>query len=120
MADADLAAEVNHSSGTYPVVAGWGVINTLGDRFTDLGLTNTAYIITDSNVMNLYGRNVFHMHIDGKIGVLQERNHTQCRMNRLLFSIVSGSAEHSVAPAGQVGGSPEALRAVQVVHGQGL
>ena len=58
MADADLAAEVNHSSGTYPVVAGWGVINTLGDRFTALGLTNTAYIITDSNVMNLYGRNV--------------------------------------------------------------
>ena len=58
MADTDLAAEVNHSGGAYPVVAGWGTINTLGDRFTDLGLTSTAYIITDSNVMNLYGRNV--------------------------------------------------------------
>ena len=57
-ADTDLAAEVNHSGGAYPVVAGWGTINTLGDRFTDLGLTSTAYIITDSNVMNLYGRNV--------------------------------------------------------------
>ena len=30
----------------------------MGDRLTDLGLTNTAYIITDANVMNLYGRNV--------------------------------------------------------------
>ena len=58
MPDADLAAEVHHSGGSYPVVAGWGTIDTLGDRFTDLGLTNTAYIITDSNVMNRYARNV--------------------------------------------------------------
>ncbi len=58
MADIDLAAEVNHSGGSYPVVAGWGLIDSLGDRFTDLGLINTAYIITDANVMNLYGRNV--------------------------------------------------------------
>ena len=58
MANQDLAAEVHHSGGSYPVVAGWGLINSLGDRFTDLGLTGTAYIITDENVMNLYGRNV--------------------------------------------------------------
>ena len=58
MADQDLAAQVNHSGGSYPVVAGWGLINSLGDRFMDLGLTRTAYIITDENVMNLYGRNV--------------------------------------------------------------
>ncbi|MCS5666065.1 MAG: 3-dehydroquinate synthase [Dehalococcoidia bacterium] len=58
MADQDLAAEVHHSGGSYPVVAGWGLINSLGDRFTDLGLTGTAYIITDENVMNLYARNV--------------------------------------------------------------
>jgi 3-dehydroquinate synthase len=58
MADIDLAAEVSHSGGSYPVVAGWGLIDSLGDWFTDLGLINTAYIITDANVMNLYGRNV--------------------------------------------------------------
>ena len=58
MANQDLAAEVHHSGGSYPVVAGWGLINSLGDRFTDLGLTSTAYIITDENVMNLYARNV--------------------------------------------------------------
>ena len=58
MPEADLAAEVHHSGGTYPVVAGWGIIDNLGDRLADLGLTNTAYIITDDNVMNPYGRNV--------------------------------------------------------------
>jgi len=51
MPDQDLAAQVNHSGGSYPVVAGWGLINSLGDRFMDLGLTRTAYIITDENVM---------------------------------------------------------------------
>ena len=58
MANQDLAAEVHHSGGSYPVVAGWGLSNSLGDRFIDLGLTGTAYIITDENVMNLYARNV--------------------------------------------------------------
>ena len=58
MADADLAGEVHHSGGSYPVIAGWGVIDALGSRFADLGLTSTAYIITDENVMNPYGRNV--------------------------------------------------------------
>mmetsp|Transcript_28115 Transcript_28115/g.54685 ORF Transcript_28115/g.54685 Transcript_28115/m.54685 type:complete len:314 (-) Transcript_28115:189-1130(-) len=35
------------------------------------------------------GKNVFHMHIDGKIGLLQRRNHAQKHMSRLLFSIVT-------------------------------
>ena len=42
MADQDLAAEVKHSGGSYPVVAGWGLIDSLGDRLTDLELTGTA------------------------------------------------------------------------------
>ena len=58
MAGADLAAVVHHSGGEYPVVAGWGVIDNLGDRLTDLGIKGTAYIITDSRVMNPYGRMV--------------------------------------------------------------
>lgn len=36
-----------------------------------------------------YGDNIFHMHIDGKIGLLEPRNHTQRHMTRLLFSIVT-------------------------------
>ena len=58
MVASDLAAVVHHSGGEYPVVAGWGVINNLGDRLTDLGIKGPAYIITDSRVMNPYGRMV--------------------------------------------------------------
>ena len=58
MADQDLAAVAQHSGGSYPVVAGWGVLNDLGRRFAELGLNGPAYIITDSNVMNPYGRTV--------------------------------------------------------------
>ena len=56
MTNADLAATVHHSGGSYPVVAGWGVIDRLGEYIAGLGLGNTAYIITDDNVMRPYGR----------------------------------------------------------------
>ena len=58
MAHPDVAAEVHHSGGSYPVIAGWGIINGLGDRLLEVGVKDTAYIITDENVMNPYGRNV--------------------------------------------------------------
>ena len=35
------------------------------------------------------GDNIFHMHIDGKIGLLEERNYAQKHASRLLFSIVT-------------------------------
>ena len=56
MADPDLAATVNHSEGSYPVVAGWGVLENLGERLLELGVKSPAYIITDENVMRPYGR----------------------------------------------------------------
>ena len=54
--DPDLAATVRNSGGSYPVVAGWGVLDSLGERMVGLGLSGAAYIITDENVMNPYGR----------------------------------------------------------------
>ena len=54
--DPDLAATVHHAGGSYPVVAGWGIIDQLGDRLTDLGIGSPVYIITDENLMNRYGR----------------------------------------------------------------
>jgi 3-dehydroquinate synthase len=56
MADENLAAVVNHAGGSYPVFAGWGILDDLGRRLVDLGLKGPAYIITDTNVMNPYGR----------------------------------------------------------------
>ena len=57
MTDTDLAATVHHSGGSYPVVAGWGLIDRLGERLLELGVKGPAYIITDDNVMRPYGRN---------------------------------------------------------------
>ena len=56
--DPNLAATVHHSAGDYPVVAGWNILDTLGPRLTDAGVRGAAYIITDDNVMNPYGRQV--------------------------------------------------------------
>ncbi len=56
MSDPDLAATVHHSGGSYPVVAGWGIIEQLGERLQSLGVKSPAYIITDENVMRHYGR----------------------------------------------------------------
>ncbi|PKB63790.1 MAG: 3-dehydroquinate synthase [SAR202 cluster bacterium Io17-Chloro-G2] len=58
LADPDLAAVVHHSGGSYPVVAGWGIMDRLGERLQGMGVKSPAYIITDSNVMNPYGRRV--------------------------------------------------------------
>ena len=58
LTDPNLAATVHHSGGSYPVVAGWGILDDLGDRLVDVGVRGTAYIITDDNVMNPYGRRV--------------------------------------------------------------
>jgi 3-dehydroquinate synthase len=58
MADANLAAVVHHAGGSYPVMAGWGLLGELGDRLLELGIKSPAYIITDSNVMRPHGRSV--------------------------------------------------------------
>ncbi len=56
--DPNLAATVHHSGGSYPVVAGWDILDSLGERLADVGVRGAAYIITDDNVMNPYGRRV--------------------------------------------------------------
>jgi len=58
MADANLAAVVHHAGGSYAVMAGWGLLEELGDRLLELGIKSPAYIITDSNVMRPHGRSV--------------------------------------------------------------
>jgi len=40
-----------------------------------------------------YGEPIFHMHIDGKIGIMQENNHSQRRASRMLFSIVTDALD---------------------------
>ena len=48
--DDNLSSMVFTSSGTYPVWVGWGEIGNIGQRISDVGLPDAAYIISDENV----------------------------------------------------------------------
>jgi len=54
--DPELAAVVTHSSGSYPIRIGWGLLDHLGDRLRDIGIGGPLYIISDDNVFPRYGR----------------------------------------------------------------
>ena len=56
MEDPNLAATVTHSSGSYPVLVGWGLLDGLGQRFMDLGIEGPVYIVSDDRVFPEYGR----------------------------------------------------------------
>lgn len=51
----DLAAVVTHSSGSYPVYVGWGLIERIGERMLGVGLKGPMYLISDDG---LYPRHV--------------------------------------------------------------
>ena len=38
MTDPNLAATVHHSGGSYPVVAGWDILDGLGEQLVDVGV----------------------------------------------------------------------------------
>ena len=38
MTDPNLAATVHHSGGSYPVFAGWNILDDLGERLVDVGV----------------------------------------------------------------------------------
>ncbi len=54
--DPDLAAVVRASSHSCPIFAGTGVLDRLGEMCRIVGLTTTAYLISDSNVFYTHGR----------------------------------------------------------------
>ncbi len=56
MDDGDLAAVVTHSTGSYPVLVGWGLLDELGERVAGLGIRGPVYIISDDRVFSPYGR----------------------------------------------------------------
>ena len=58
MQDPNLTAVVTHSTGSYPVLVGCALLDTLGARLTDLGIGGPVYIITDERVVALYGHRV--------------------------------------------------------------
>lgn len=52
----DLVAMVSHANGAYPIKVGWGLLDKLGELMHDMGISKPVYIISDSNVFHIYGR----------------------------------------------------------------
>jgi 3-dehydroquinate synthase len=52
--DADVADTVRTPSGNYPIVVGWGVLQSLGTRMRRLGIAGRVHVITDTNVAPLH------------------------------------------------------------------
>jgi 3-dehydroquinate synthase len=58
MQDENLAAVVNHSGGSYPILVGRGLLDEIGDRLLELGFKGPAYIVSDDRVFSPYGEQV--------------------------------------------------------------
>ena len=54
--DPDLAATVEASSGSYPVLVGWGLLPRLGELLSRGGVSGPVYLITDDRVFDSHGR----------------------------------------------------------------
>ena len=54
--DQELVAVVTHSNGSYPIRVGWGLLDHLGERISQIGVEGPVYIISDGNVFPHYGR----------------------------------------------------------------
>ncbi|MFC1925888.1 3-dehydroquinate synthase [Chloroflexota bacterium] len=54
----DLACEVTTLTDRYPVFVGWGLLDSLGDKLSQVGLKGNAHLISDENVFSHYGKMV--------------------------------------------------------------
>ena len=56
--ESDPACTVETPSGNYPVFVNWGLLNKLGEKMKQAGLSGTANIISDKTVFPIYGAKV--------------------------------------------------------------
>jgi 3-dehydroquinate synthase len=56
--DKDIACVVETATQSYPVFVGYALLDTLGEKMRQAGLSGTAIIISDENVFSIYGRKV--------------------------------------------------------------
>jgi 3-dehydroquinate synthase len=57
-AEADLACMADTETTSYPVFVGWGILDRLGEKMKQAGLSGTANIISDEIVFSIYGARV--------------------------------------------------------------
>jgi len=87
--------------------AGWEAIRPHLSSFK-------ANTIKVCETTGFHGENVFHMHLDGKIGLVQANNQAQKKTIRLLFSIVRGAENAGNVSTTKVQGGGGSA---SVVHG---
>ena len=56
--DKDIACVVQTEAQSYPVFVGYGLLDKLGEKMKQAGLSGTAIIVSDENVFSLYGSKV--------------------------------------------------------------
>jgi 3-dehydroquinate synthase len=56
--DQETACVVTTATESYPILVGWGLIGSIGQRMRKAGLAGTIYVISDDQVSPLYGRKV--------------------------------------------------------------
>jgi len=54
----DVACQVVTATEQYPVLVGWGLVGSLGERIKQAGLEGTAHVLSDETVFSLYGERV--------------------------------------------------------------
>lgn len=54
----DVACEVATLTDRYPILVGWGLLDSIGDKVSQAGLKGNAYLIGDENVYSIYGTKV--------------------------------------------------------------
>jgi shikimate kinase/3-dehydroquinate synthase len=56
--DQDHVCDVVTATERYPVLVGWGLLRSLGEKVRQAGLGGNAYVIADASVLSLYGEAV--------------------------------------------------------------
>ena len=67
--DKDVACMVETETQSYPIFVGCGLLDKLGEKMKQAGLSGTATIISDENVFSLYGGKVEQVLKDARFGV---------------------------------------------------
>jgi 3-dehydroquinate synthase len=65
----DVACVVQAETQSYPIYVGCGLLDKLGEKMKQAGLSGTATIISDENVFSLYGGKVEQVLKDARFGV---------------------------------------------------
>jgi shikimate kinase/3-dehydroquinate synthase len=67
--DRDVACVVQTAAQSYPVFVGYGLLDRLGEKTKEAGLSGTASMISDENVFSAYGGRVERVLRDAGFGV---------------------------------------------------